>query len=166
MKKTILSITLMLASLATLNAQYQFAIGVRSGGTSGLTLKIINTSNTASELMVGFWNDGLSFTGLYERTPQVGTIEGLHWLLGMGAHVALYNDNFRNSGSPSWYSDKSVDIEDGDLGLGLDVMAGLEYKFPLVPLAISLELKPFVEFTTNGAIWLSLDPGLGIKLAF
>jgi len=42
----------------------------------------------------------------------------------------------------------------------------MEYKIPSIPFALSLDVKPYVEVITNGRVWTSLDPGLGIKVTF
>lgn len=144
-------------------AQYDFAIGVRSGGTSGLTIKK-NASDYALEGIIGFWNDGLSLTGLYERHPSIGEVPGLHWIYGAGGHVTFYNNGFRGNYPPSWYG-YDREIDDGELGLGIDGIFGIEYKIPPLPIAISLDVKPFVEFTTNRTVWIAVDPGLGLKIA-
>ena len=165
MKKLILFVTaILLTSLVSLNAQYNIALGLRAGGTSGITLKKITTNYTAVEGIVGFWNDGLSITGLYEKHP--GAPGNFHWIFGAGAHLTFYEDNLRGDSFPAWYADHPGDIEDGALGFGIDAVGGLEFFFEKIPLAISFELKPFIEFTTSENIWLSLDPGFGIKLAF
>ena len=167
MKKRLFVIPLLLLGFTMgIHAQYKYAIGIRSGGTSGITLKSIKSPQLAVEGIIGVWNDGLSFTGLYERHPNAFGIDGFHWLLGVGAHVTLYEGNFRGDAFPAWYGVYPGDIDDGALGLGIDAIAGLEFKFPIVPFAISFELKPFMEFTTSNNIWFSLDPGLGLKLAF
>ena len=49
---------------------------------------------------------------------------------------------------------------------GLDGIAGLEYKFAPIPLALSVDIKPFVEVSNYGVIYTALDAGLGVKLAF
>lgn len=167
MKKLLatISVIALMTMVHQVHAQYNFAVGVRSGGTSGLTLKAITSPTTAVEGIIGFWNDGLSFTGIFEKHPQAFDVEGLHWMLGVGAHVAFYEDNFRGKTGPAWYDDHP-EIVDGDLGLGVDAKAGIEYKFPVIPLAVSVGFKPFLEFTTEGEVWLSADPGVGLKLAF
>ena len=165
MKKQLV-ILLLLATSVCSYAQYDFAIGLRSGGTSGITLKSIRSDQVAVEGIIGIWNDGLSLTGLYERHPNAFDVNGFHWLLGLGGHATFYEGSFRGNNGPAWYKDYPDGIEDDALGLGIDGMAGLEFKFPAVPLAISMELKPFIEFTTRGDVWFSFDPGLGIKFAF
>ena len=154
---------LFLLSDATM-AQYDFAIGLRSGETSGITLKK-NYENTAIEGLVGFWNDGLSVTGLWEHNKIAFNTPGLNWVYGVGGHVSFYGDNFDGHGGPSWYGHPH-DIGDGNLGLGIDGTVGLEYKIPEVPIAFGLNFKPYIELITNGGVIFSPDPGIGIKVAF
>ncbi|MFW6227248.1 MAG: hypothetical protein ACOC31_04005 [Bacteroidota bacterium] len=164
MRRLSLIFTFLFFSSIMAFSQYDFAIGLRSGGTSGITLKKNNPS-TSVEGIVGIWNDGLSFTGLFEQHPGIAEVPGLHWVYGVGAHVAFYSDNFRGAGGPAWF-DYNRDIADDDLGLGVDAIIGIEYKIPPLPLAFSIDIKPFVEFTTDGVVWFAFDPGLGIKFAF
>jgi hypothetical protein len=166
MKKNISLVLLALLITTAIEAQYDYAIGIRSGGTSGITLKNIITPMSAIEGIVGFWNDGLSFTVLYEQHPNAFDIEGLHWLFGAGAHVAFFEENYRDFTGPAWHNDYPDNIEDGEIGLGIDGMIGIEYKIPVLPLAFSAEIKPFIDFVSADEIWGSLDPGIGIKLAF
>lgn len=142
-------------------SSYRTAIGVRGGGTSGLTIKQLSGQN-AIEGIVGMWGSGFSLTGLYERYVPAG-VDGLNWYYGGGGHVAfstgkIYNNNSR-------YLDY-YDGKDGGVGLGLDGIVGLEYKISPIPFAISLDLKPFFEVNTMGGTYVALDPGIGIKLAF
>lgn len=146
-------------------AQYNVAIGVRAGGTSGFTIKR-NYTNSALEGIVGFWYHGLSLTGLYERHPGIHEVNGLHWLYGVGGHVRFYNPNFPRHRHGPWYYGYPVEVEEGALGLGVDGLFGVEYKFPVIPFAMSLDVKPFIEFTSDGFVWFAVDPGLGLKLAF
>ncbi len=146
-------------------SQCDFAVGFRAGGTSGLTVKSINSSGRALEGVVGFWNDGLSLTGIYERYKPVSSVNGLGLYYGAGGHLTFYEQNFRGH---RWYdgNNNNDNISDGAVGLGIDGMLGLEYKFYSIPIALSIDMKPFVEFTSSDHIWFSIDPGLGIKAIF
>lgn len=144
--------------------QYNAAVGVRAGETSGLTIKGFVTDNTAIEGIFGVWHRGVSLTGMYEVYNPAFNANGLSWYFGAGGHVALSNrrDNY------DWYrfGQRRFYVDNGETGLGIDGIIGLEYKIPRAPIAFSLDLKPFVEFNTRGGAWVSLDPGLGIKAAF
>ncbi len=163
MKKFILFLFLMIATAAAFG-QYNFAIGVRTGGTTGITLKK-NFEFSALEGIIGFWNDGYSVTGLYERKANAFDTENLNWYYGWGGHVSVYGENFNSKKGPAWFNHPNHDGE-GDFGFGLDGMVGIEYKINSVPFAFSLGIKPYVEVVTNGGFLFWIDPGLGIKFAF
>ncbi|HZK07473.1 MAG TPA: hypothetical protein VFC92_04685 [Bacteroidales bacterium] len=161
-KLTVFTFVILLSSFSAM-AQYNFAIGLRSGGTSGLTLKKMNPAS-AFEGIIGFWHDGLSVTILWEKYSPAFNEPGFNWYYGGGGHVAFYGDDFDGRG-PSWYH-HHYDEDDTGVGLGIDGIVGLEYKIPNVPIAISLDVKPYLEINTDGGVHFSPDPGLGIKVAF
>ena len=164
----------MILSLSAANGQeiepeinsvdYNTAIGVRAGQTSGLTIKHFTNRNTAWEGILGFWNNGFSATVIREKHVPAFNTRGFNWYYGIGAHAAL--DAGWDGGYVYPYRNRGDYIYDGYLGLGVDAIAGLEYKIYKLPVAISLDVKPFIEVTTAGNIWMSIDPGLGIKATF
>lgn len=146
---------------------YKNALGIRAGGTSGFTYKRIGSGGSAFELIAGGWWNGFSVTGLFERYQGAGTA-GLSWYYGGGAHIASY-------GGPSYYKDRYYydrryryyyNRGEGDLAAGIDGIVGLEYKIKPIPVAISLDIKPFIEVNTFGGAYMALDPGLGVKFTF
>ncbi len=163
MKKIIL-ITITVFSTSMAMAQYNFAIGLRSGGTSGITVKK-NYQTTSVEGIIGFWHNGLSITGLWEKHGIVFTKPGFQWFYGVGGHLAFYGDNFEGKKGPGWYKHPHH-VNDGDFGLGIDGILGFEYKITSVPIAFDISLKPFIEIANEGGIVFSPDPGFGIKVAF
>ena len=164
MKKLILILFFVFLITGTSVAQYNFAIGLRSGGTSGITLKK-NNSDRSLEGIIGFWKDGLSLTALWERNAIAFNVSGLKWYYGMGGHFGVYGDNFNTRWGPSWYGNP-YNLDNGGVGIGVDGIVGLEYKISEIPIAFSFDFKPYVEILTNDGIFFSFDPGLGIKLAF
>lgn len=142
---------------------YRTAIGLRLGETSGLTFKQALGGDHAFEAIVGFWPDAFSITALGEKYVPLA-VPGLDLYYGVGLHVA-----FETTDRYYYLADRGryyFTRYGGSTGIGIDGMLGVEFKVPVVPLAFSLEIKPFVEFNTNNNIYLALDPGLGIKLAF
>jgi hypothetical protein len=100
---------------------------------------------------------------LYERHVGLGT-NGFKFYYGAGAHInhqynrKLYYDSLR---------DRYVYRYTGSaVGLGIDGIVGLDYKIPAIPLALSVDLKPFAEVNNYGDLFFAADPSLGIKLAF
>lgn len=144
---------------------YTNAIGLRAGGTSGLTFKHHYGSGTSAEFILGIWNNGFGLTGLYEKNANAG-ISGLNWYYGFGGHVAASNNRsyyyVKGERGYFWYRQMHEDR----LGIGVDGIVGIEYKIRPIPFAISFDLKPFIEVTNSGFMWASIDPGLGIKFTF
>jgi hypothetical protein len=162
MKKAIYTLAITIGFTFSTEAQlnYNTAVGLRAGGTSGLTLKQALGNNKAIEGIIGIWNYGFTVTGLYEIYAPTKT-SGLNWYYGVGGHLAA------NVGYRYWYdSRRDKYYKNGGLGLGIDGIIGLEYKVPNAPIAFSLDLKPFIELNTAGPFYAALDPGLGIKVAF
>lgn len=152
------------SGLAINSSDYNTAIGLRAGETSGLTVKHFFSQNNAVEGIFGAWHHGFSITGLYERHASAFGTAGLNWYYGAGGHVSFASDRtyyYHRHGNRryEYYSD-------GRVGVGIDGIFGMEYKIPKAPIAFSLDLKPYIEFVSNGGVWTSLDPGLGIKVTF
>lgn len=163
MKKFLLA-AMFIFSASAVMAQYNFAVGLRSGGSSGITLKK-NNGSSALEGIVGFWNDGLSLTVLWEKQRTAFNEPGFNWFYGLGGHVSFYGHDFDDKTGPYWY-DHPYHENDDAIGLGVDGVVGLEYKIPNVPIAFDINFKPYVEVVTGGGVLFSPDPGIGIKIAF
>lgn len=165
MKKLTLCLFVVLGTAVNAQLNYNTAIGLRGGETSGLTIKQGIGGSKAIEGIVGVYGNGLSVTVLFEKYQGTG-LSGLNWYYGAGAHVAFFD----------YYYDRRYYFRDGyyrsryyyddGFGFGIDGVLGLEYKIPKAPIAFSLDIKPYVEMNNRGGIWTSLDPGLGIKVAF
>jgi hypothetical protein len=144
---------------------YKTAIGLRAGETSGLTFKHFFRDSKAFEAIVGVWPNGLGLTALYEKHEPAFNLEGMKWYYGGGGHVVfgagrmyyVYSERYGY-----FYRYRSG----RESGLGIDGILGLEYKIKPIPFALSLDMKPFIEVNTNGTVFMSIDPGLGIKVAF
>jgi len=144
-------------------AQYNTAIGLRVGESSGITVKHF-TGRGALDFLVSFWPNDLGLFCVYEIHQPIGS-QGFNLYYGGGGHLAFNTYRYRayyydRYGRAWWYRDR------GGFGIGIDGIVGLEYKIPNVPLAFSLDIKPFIEFNTDRNIYFSPDPGLGIKVAF
>ncbi|CAG5076397.1 hypothetical protein [Parvicella tangerina] len=144
------------------SSTYKTAVGLRGGETSGLTIKHFMNEEMAIEGILGAWNRGFSATVLVERHQRAFSVKGLNWYYGVGGHASLLTNGY------VWYRNgrRYAVYENDNYALGIDGIAGLEYKIPKAPFAVSLDLKPYMEIISNGNVWLSVDPGLGIKLTF
>ena len=141
---------LMLVSFNSIAQPYKTGIGIRLGGISqGITVKHFVNSNAALEGILSFGRHSVIITGLYEKHQPFPKADGLSWFYGGGLHVGFI------SGDYSYYyfyykSHKKVYVgdafNDSQSYVGADFILGMEYKFKDAPIALSLDLKPFVDF--------------------
>ncbi len=133
MKK--LCLLMITATLFMLSSQaqdgYKNAIGVRLGSSvpaikSGITFKHFIGKN-AIEAILSF-GDGTALCGLYEVHKPIG-IENLQWLIGFGGYVGLSSTSTNHFG-----------------GAGI---IGLDYKFPVLPLNLTLDWKPELNLVSK-----------------
>ncbi len=107
---------------------YKVAVGVRlSNATPTLSNAItVKYNMTQQHSLEGILSFGTRFGigGLYEIN-KVTTVSGLNWFYGGGAYVGF---------------------EDGNTFLGPTGIIGLDYKFPSIPLNLSLDWKPELDF--------------------
>lgn len=166
MKKFISIISFIIISVGVSYAQYtpvfrtpyKTSLGIRVGGTTGLDVKHFFRPATAVEGILGTFGNGFSITGLVEKNAQAFDVEGLNWYYGGGAHIAFYNDRRDYWGRDVRYRDNN------DVGIGINGIIGLEYILPdNIPVAFSLDLKPFLEIDSDGDVGVAPDLGLGIK---
>lgn len=148
MKKRLLLWALLSFTAATrLDAQdYNWGIGVRGGiVTSSVSVKYNFDPVSSFEGMVDFAK-GFNIIALYERNlPVIG--EGFRFYYGFGANIG------------SWHKYRD------EFTLGIDGIVGLEYKIPSVPLAFSVDYKPFLNLVGHTKFHAD-DFGLTVKVAF
>lgn len=144
---------------------YSNAIGIRIGATSGVTFKHFMATGNAIDFILGIWPNAFGITALYEKHQQLG-LKGLKFYYGAGGHFTAETgkyyyrtNNDRNRPYVYRYGHRGF-------GGGIDGIVGLEYKIRAIPLALSVDLKPFVEISNYGDIYTALDASLGVKLAF
>jgi hypothetical protein len=147
-----------------LQAQYNSSIGIRIGGTSGVTAKYFYKPTNAIEGIIGTFGNGFSLTGLMEKYTPVYNASGLYVYYGGGAHIAFYNGKDYNNS----YFGREIDYHrNNGVGFGINGIVGLEYRLPEdIPIAISLDLKPFIEMGSGGYVSFAPDPSIGIKFVF
>lgn len=144
---------------------YRFAFGLRAGSdaeTCGLSIKFFPTKKIASESIFAYSNRGLALTSMVEYHFTPFKMRELKLYVGAGAH---YN---QNSGINT-YSNIQTRIEvyqDGGFGYGFDVVTGIEYKFTATPFAVSLDIKPRIDFNKYGDYQCNIDKSIGVKFAF
>jgi hypothetical protein len=154
-------IILIFFCMINVQAQYNTSIGIRIGGTSGVTAKYFYKPTMAVEGIIGTFGDGFSITGLMEKYSPVYNAAGLYVYYGGGAHIAFYNDD----SDYTRHFGREIDYhKNNDVAFGINGIVGLEYRLPEnIPIAISLDLKPFIEMGSGGHVGFAPDPSIGIK---
>jgi hypothetical protein len=156
MRKTLFLVPLLICyfsvrSFAQAEGQtYTNAVGIKFFPTA-ISFKHFLDDNTALEGLASFWNSGFRVTGLYELYGDISSdIPGFRWYVGPGAHVGAFgSDRYRGRVYTS-----------GELSIGIDGIAGVEYKFSGAPIAVSADLQPLLEL--NGP-YVDLWGGIGVK---
>lgn len=146
----------------TYKPEYKNGIGIRAGGTSGITFKHFFSSYSAVEGILGLWPNAFGITALYERHAPTGAA-GLKFYYGGGGHITGETNHYYYRRHRDEYVYR---YGHNGLGIGIDGILGIEYKIPVIPFAISFDLKPFIEVSNYGSVFTAIDPGLGIKVAF
>jgi hypothetical protein len=131
MMRTSLTLVLFLVASSFFYASaqdYKVAVGVRLSNatptlSNAVTVKYNMTQQHALEGIISF-GSRFGLGGLYEINKMT-TVQGLNWFYGGGVYVGF---------------------QDGNTYLGPTGIIGLDYKFPNVPLNLSLDWKPELDF--------------------
>jgi hypothetical protein len=144
--KQLLLIILTIYGIAGFAQNTSTSIGLRGGGVSGLSIKIIDDDFSATEMILGFQMNGFRFTGLVQKYKPIAIhrIANFFFVSGIGGHAGYikYNDSQRTivDGVEYYsYREKIAPV------IGADLMLGFEYRFESIPINISLDYKPYFE---------------------
>ncbi len=143
MNKLIFLFGFLIGTLSLSAQQYKSAIGVRGGLANGLTYKQFISEKGALEGIASFRWRGFEFTGLYEHHYSVFEPEGFYFYWGAGGHIGFYNGDH-----VGWADDTQAYTV-----IGADGMIGLEYNFQDIPLNLSVDWKPVINFAGNTDFW-------------
>ena len=145
------------------------AAGVRIGKTSGLTYKKFTTENEAVELLLSGRNDGTQFTMIYEfhQPLDIAFDDNFYVYYGIGGHVGYERYNDLNKVLINDDPFEFVFEDRSYFTMGLDAIAGVEYRYLSAPVTIGFDIKPFFNFIgmryTESFFW---DAALSIKYVF
>ena len=123
---------------------YVDALGLRGGLATGITYKhFLNKTNAIEGILTTRWQ-GFSATGLYEIHDVAFETANLFWYYGGGAHLGFY-DNYMNT---PW-----LDKDESAVLTGIDGIIGIEYNIREIPVNISVDWKPAINFTGSRAVF-------------
>ena len=158
--KKFISATVVVAAILfaqTSFAQYKTALGVRLSSSqamvnNSISLKHFLTETTAVEALFSF-GDPLALGALLEVHKPLST-EGLQWFYGGGGYLAfekVYDPNRK--------------VNDTEVNFGGMGVLGLDYRFPNLPLNLSLDWKPELNIVND----ITFEPaaiGLSVRFVF
>lgn len=169
MRKTSVTLLILLFSISLFGQLYEQRVGIRMGYTSGISGKIIKDRKVALEGILGFRQGGMQVYGLVEvQKPLI--FDGIHDLqlyFGGGAHIGFINgvERYKSYNSPSGY----YYYEERVTGpvIGLDAIFGVEYTFLKVPITLAVDFKPFLEIQSFTKLKANFyDFSINIKYTF
>jgi len=135
---------------ASYSQDYKTGIGLRGGWLGGITIKhFIKEGKALEGIFSSGWGwRGYQITGLYEVHKGAFTadeVEGFFWFYGFGAHFGGGYKYKEWVVTGTWTGYEKVH---NYYSLGIDGIFGLEYQIAELPVTLSLDLKPFIEFSS------------------
>ncbi|MCB0807425.1 MAG: hypothetical protein KDC05_16650 [Bacteroidales bacterium] len=151
MKTTNTNMIKILIALALLIPALSFgqstSLGLRAGGTSGLSYNYFDQDGYGIELILGSKDGGMRFTGLIKNYKPVLTdrVANLFVYTGLGAHSGFISykvHEYEKIGDLYFFEKYRITkpVVGGDFALGA------EYRFESIPVSMSFDYKPYFEF--------------------
>lgn len=138
---------------------YKTALGLRLNGGAGISCRhFISEKHSIEGILYSRWR-GLNITGLYTVNTPVFTEPGFSFFIGGGAHLGIWDSNR----SPWWDDNEYKD--NSRLVMGVDGQIGLEYVFEEIPLNLSVDWKPALNFIGVTNFWAG-DAALSVRYTF
>jgi len=141
--KKVIFVSLFITAIAfTASSQsYKTAVGVRLSSSpaivnNSISLKHFLNERSAIEALFSF-GDPLALGALYEVHKPFST-EGLQWFYGGGGYLGFVK---------TWNPAKNKN--ETDVNVGAMGVLGLDYKFANIPLNLSLDWKPELNFVSD-----------------
>jgi hypothetical protein len=145
MKRFLLSCWLVTSALTLAAQDYEGAVGLRGGVSSGITYKIVLNDERAFEGIFSFRRRGIQLTGLVlNHQPFLFKVsDKIFAYHGMGVHVGYYGrGRCRHNTNSRHECDYSRDFSPS---IGIDGMLGVEYRILKIPLILAVDYKPYID---------------------
>ncbi|MCF8234669.1 MAG: hypothetical protein K9G67_08970 [Bacteroidales bacterium] len=168
MRLFLLITVLTISSLFVRGQEYRQYAGLRGGVSSGISYKLFKNEVKALEALLAYRDGGIQFTALIEtyKPLYLKNTDRLYMYTGLGAHI----------GYTSWHRGQTSFLplfrtrffnRNFSPVIGLDIAAGLEYRFYNTPLVLGLNIKPFFDIFGRNFFNLHLfDVGFSIHYTF
>jgi len=166
MKKSLLTIFLLITASAAFSQGYELQAGLRSGVSSGLTLRVLTGADSWSEAMLLNRNHGVQLYVLKGKTLPFSTLcsrsiaSSLTLDVAWGGHIGS-TGSIRDYWDEDWVRYRRVPV------IGADLLLSAAYTLKWLPLSISLDYKPFAELVPDRIMRINLwDFGCTIRYQF
>ncbi len=140
----------------------QHAIGARFGSATGITYRYTLSPDRAIEGIMSVQSNSKSsrfrLVGLYQYHKPL--IDDLSWFWGFGGSVGSYTGKAYTDANGKRFDKYS------ELALSIDGIAGLEYKIPSAPIAITLDAKPYFDFLQESGFRIVEGLGFSVRYTF
>jgi hypothetical protein len=149
-------------SAAAQDYDYNLGIGARVGLAYGINVKYflrLHPTRQPRSALEGIFTtrfNGANASVLFEYHNGIFDTEGLNMYIGGGAHLAVWN-----SDKVYWETDR----KGFNPYAGLDGIIGIEYVIADIPVAVSLDWKPAVNFISDLNLMID-DIGLSVRYLF
>lgn len=148
-------------SFHAVSQSFDMEAGVRSGLSSGISLRVLTSNNDWVEGMLLSRNHGVQLCVLKGKNTPLLLCR--NWPLTMQTAFGAHIGNTRSAYSPEeFYSAyRQVPV------IGADFFLATTYNFNRLPLSFSLDYKPFAEFVPDRFLRINLwDFGFSIRYHF
>lgn len=152
----IIATLLMFMNASKAQEIYQ-SVGYRFGG-SGVAYKYIEDQFRGFELMLNFREHGIQFTGLLQEYKPVKTdrINNLYLFYGVGGHAGYKGSEIFITGDDGSGNCQCGTTYRYNPVIGIDGIVGWQYQFSSIPLTLSLDYKPYLEYLREHTLRLDL----------
>jgi hypothetical protein len=124
-----------------------YSVGLRGGATSGITLRQYTKDNNGLEGILSFTSNSFKVTFLKEKyTPSnINFSDHFYFVKGVGGHAGYTNTDHYTF---LWHTYYNKGGNTYVPSIGMDAVAGLEYRMVIFPLIFGIDWKPYFEFST------------------
>ncbi len=168
--RKILLVVLLPFQIVAMGQDYSGSAGFRGGYSAGINFKGFVDEYKAVEALVSWRNGGMQFAMLAEsyRPILLEYSEHIFMYSGYGAHAGYtrwyerYTGTHTINGNPTYFYQRRVSPV-----IGADAILGLEYRMYRIPLALSLDVKPYIEFFGERFIeFMPADMAFSLRITF
>jgi len=162
-------VLLIIMPLLTLGQYYQHSAGVRLGNTSGVTYRTFMNDHQALQFLMSGRSSGIQVTTTYHfyKALKLGKYDSFFVYYGPGGHIGVEQHTRQgyviNEPNPPY----AISEQQSQFVIGLNAIAGIEYRMIPIPLVIGFDIKPYLNYIgmreLNFRFW---DAALTIKYAF